>query len=114
MIKNRDLTAFVFGLCPLIPVSSNLAYGIVLTACLWVVFFGGVISNGLSKLIYINGFEKVFVHIFIVFITVFFEFSFAGAFSPYTRGASNLHLYFRHFLYPLFEYRRLFVDLRFT
>ena len=106
MIKNRDLTAFVFGLCPLIPVSSNLAYGIVLTACLWVVFFGGVISNGLSKLIYINGFEKVFVHIFIVFI--------AGAFSPYTRGASNLHLYFRHFLYPLFEYRRLFVDLRFT
>lgn len=101
MIKNRDLTAFVFGLCPLIPVSSNLAYGIVLTACLWVVFFGGVISNGLSKLIYINRFEKVFVHIFIVFITVFLNFLLQGLF-PLIQGALQTYIYILGISYILY------------
>ncbi len=101
MTKNRDLTAFVFGLCPLIPVCSNLAYGMVLAGCVWIVFFGGLVSKGLSKWKYLNALEKPFVRIFTVFVTVFLNFLLQGLF-PVIQGALQTYIYILGVSYIIF------------
>ncbi len=92
MIKDKNLIPFVFGLCPLIPASSNFAYGIVLSVCVWILFFGGLVSSTVSRFMNIKKSEKQITAVLIVFVTAFLNFLFQGLF-PIIQGAIQNYIY---------------------
>ena len=101
MAANKKLIVFVFGLCPIIPVASNFAYGIVLTVSLWIIFFLGLLGNYAAKLMDINRFNYVFVSIFMITGTALVNALLEGVL-PIIHGPLQVYTYILTFSYIIF------------
>ena len=100
MAANKKLIVFVFGLCPIIPVASNFAYGIVLTVSLWIIFFLGLLGNYAAKLMDINRFKSMFVSIFMIIGTSFVNALLDGIL-PIIYGTLQVYTYILTFSYSV-------------
>ncbi|UTC68255.1 MULTISPECIES: hypothetical protein [unclassified Treponema] len=101
MAANKKLIVFIFGLCPIIPASSNFAYGIVLAVILWVVFFLGLLGSYVAKLMDINRFEYIFVSVFMITGTALVN-SLLEGILPIVHGPIRVYTYILTFSYIIF------------
>ncbi len=101
MKKDQESLIFIFGMCPLIPASSNFAYGIVMAVMVWLVFFSGILGNLLVKIFKIQKASKFFVSFFVISLTSVFNFLLQGMF-PVIQGAIQLYIYILSFSYVIF------------
>lgn len=105
MIKNKSMTIFMLGLCPLIPAASNFAYGLILACNVWILFFSGLLAELITETLEIGtgnkGQQKTkyfFVKIFIIAAAAFFNFLLQGLF-PLVQGALQIYIYITGFSY---------------
>lgn len=98
MVKNKTMIPFMFGLCPLIPVSSNFAYGFIFACCVWVLFFSGLLAEIIAGLLEMNKCKTVFIKTFIAAASAFLNFLLQGLF-PIVQGSLQLFIYILGFSY---------------
>lgn len=105
MIKNKSMTIFMMGLCPLIPAASNFAYGLILACSVWILFFSGLLAELITETFEIGTgnqeqqkIKYLFVNICIIVAAAFFNFLLQGLF-PVIQGALQIYIYITGFSY---------------
>jgi|GEM_PF-239658 len=105
MIKNKSMTIFMLGLCPLIPAAANFAYGLILACTVWILFFSGLLAGIITDALEIGkanqSQQKIkyfFVKIFIIAAAAFFNFLLQGLF-PIVQGPLQIYIYITGFSY---------------
>ncbi len=101
MKKKQESLIFIFGMCPLIPASSNFAYGLVMAVMVWLVFFSGILGQFLAKTFEVKKNSKFFISVFVISLTTVFNFLLQGIF-PLLQGAIQLYIYILSFSYIIF------------
>ncbi|AGT44921.1 Rnf-Nqr domain containing protein [Treponema pedis] len=98
MIQNKTMTPFMLGLCPLIPASSNFAYGLVFSGCVWVIFFSGLLAEIITEMLGLKKSKEIFIKTFIAASAAFLNFLLQGLF-PIIQGSIQLYIYILGFSY---------------
>ncbi len=98
MKKQKENLIFIFGMCPLIPASSNFAYGLVMAVMIWLVFFSGILGKLITDMLELKKGVKFFISVFVISLTIVLNFLLQGIF-PIVQGAIQLYIYILSFSY---------------
>ncbi len=101
MNKQNESIVFIFGMCPLIPASSNFAYGIIMAVMVWLVFFSGILARLVAKSLEMQKSANIFISLFVILMATIFNFLLQGIF-PIMQGALQLYIYILSFSYIIF------------
>ncbi len=99
--KQNESVIFIFGLCPLIPTTSNFAYGLIMAIMVWLVFFSGIFAKLISDMLELKKGVKFFTSIFVISLATAFNFLLQGIF-PIVQGAIQIYIYILSFSYIIY------------